>query len=172
MDYSPQDINRDYVAMGHSVSLINNIIAGTTQVEEPRQTIANNQAHLEGMVSKDIWDGYDLTDINAVLAIDSETVEITSYRDQGTSLPELIRGEVARRILTRASANTQMNMTGAAAAGFLSEDEMEAYKQGLIWVSQMRAKGAELVSNNVDDYFADSHWPVPSDAAVELAGKF
>lgn len=169
MDYSPEDINRHYVAMGHSVSLINDIIAGTVQSEDPRQTIASNQAHLESMVAKDIWDGYDLADINAVLAIDSETVEIMPYREQGTPLSELIGREVTNRIFAHASANTQMNMTGAATAGLLSEDEMEAYKQGLVWVSQMRAKGVELIENEVDDYHLDSHWPEPSVAAVTLA---
>lgn len=84
----------------------------------------------------------------------------------------LITNEVERRIFAHASANTQMNMTGAATAGLLTSDQMEAYKQGLLWVAAMRSKGAELIANNTEDYLDDKHWPEPSAAAVALANAF
>ena len=84
----------------------------------------------------------------------------------------LITNEVERRIFAHASANTQMNMTGAATAGLLTTTQMEAYKQGLLWVSSMRSKGAELIASKTTDYSSDSHWPKPSTAAVALAEMF
>lgn len=84
----------------------------------------------------------------------------------------LITAEVERRIFAHASANTQMNMTGAATAGLLTATQMEAYKQGLLWVSSMRSKGAELIASKTADYSSDSHWPKPSAEAVALAEMF
>jgi hypothetical protein len=84
----------------------------------------------------------------------------------------LIAKEVERRIFAHASANTQMNMTAAATADLLNADQKEAYKQGLIWVSEMRAKGAELIASKTVDYEDDKHWPEPSAAAVALAKAF
>ena len=83
-----------------------------------------------------------------------------------------VRDEVGRRILDHASTGTQMNMAAAAAAGLFTEDELNAFKEGLMWVAAVRAKGAELAQSGVVDYANDEHWPEPTDAAQALADRF
>ena len=61
----------DYTAMGHSVGLINAIIAGTKDADDPaedRQARSDrNVAHLELMVAKTDWSSEDMTDANAAI---------------------------------------------------------------------------------------------------------
>lgn len=106
--------------------------------------------------------------INAYL----EKPDLRTDTEKQKDFSILVRSEVSRRIFLHASANTQMNMTAAATAGLLSEDQMQAYRDALFWVSKMRAKGAELIANNAQDYFDDKYWPEPSDAAVALVNAF
>ena len=60
---------QDYTAMGHSVDLINDIVAGNRDAEmdaEDRQgTVDRNVEHLELMVAKDDWGDEDMTAVNA-----------------------------------------------------------------------------------------------------------
>jgi hypothetical protein len=61
----------DYTAMGHIVSLINAIIAGTQMADdtaEKRQaTVDRNVEHLELMVAKDYWTDEDMTAVNSAI---------------------------------------------------------------------------------------------------------
>ena len=60
---------QDYTAMGHSVDLINDIVAGNRDAEmdvEDRQgTVDRNVEHLELMVAKDDWGDEDMAAVNA-----------------------------------------------------------------------------------------------------------
>jgi len=62
---------QDYTAMGHSVDLINDIVAGNRDAEmdvEDRQgTVDRNVEHLELMVAKDDWGDEDMTAVNAAI---------------------------------------------------------------------------------------------------------
>lgn len=62
---------QDYTAMGHSVALINDIVAGNRDAEmdvEDRQgTVDRNVEHLELMVAKDDWGDEDMTAVNAAI---------------------------------------------------------------------------------------------------------
>jgi hypothetical protein len=62
---------QDYTAMGHSVDLINAIVAGDhdddMEADERQDCVDRNVAHLEIMVAKDDWDGEDMTDANAAI---------------------------------------------------------------------------------------------------------
>ena len=65
-----EERTQDHTAMGHSVDLINDIIAGNQddmEVAERQDTVDRNVAHLEIMVAKDDWDGEDMTSINAAI---------------------------------------------------------------------------------------------------------
>jgi hypothetical protein len=66
-----EERTQDYTAMGHSVDLINALIAGDWDDEweaaERQDTVNRNVAHLEIMVAKDDWDGEDMTDANAAI---------------------------------------------------------------------------------------------------------
>jgi hypothetical protein len=66
-----EEIEQNYVAMGHSVELINAIIAGTQMAddtaEDKQDCVDRNVAHLELMVAKDYWTSEDMTEVNAAI---------------------------------------------------------------------------------------------------------
>ena len=71
MEKTAEDIAQDYTAMGHSVELINAIIAGTAmaddEAEEKQDCVDRNVAHLEIMVAKDYWTSEDMTAVNSAI---------------------------------------------------------------------------------------------------------
>ena len=66
-----RDKAQDYTAMGHSVDLINDIVAGNRddemEAEERQGCVDRNVAHLELMVAKDDWGSEDMTASNAAI---------------------------------------------------------------------------------------------------------
>ena len=66
-----RDKTQDYTAMGHSVDLINDIIAGNRddemEADERQDCVDRNVAHLEIMVAKDDWGSEDMTASNAAI---------------------------------------------------------------------------------------------------------
>ena len=66
-----EEIAQDYTAMGHSVDLINAIIAGTAMAddtaEKKQDCVDRNVAHLEIMVAKDYWTDEDMTAVNSAI---------------------------------------------------------------------------------------------------------
>jgi hypothetical protein len=81
------------------------------------------------------------------------------------------RAECARRILAVARETTQMNLSAAAAAGFLNEADLGAYRQGLIWIAKMRAEWRVLVEAGAD-LSDDRHWPEAPAAVRDLARRY
>jgi len=71
MARTAEELAQDYTAMGHSVDLINAIIAGTQMADDTaadRQgCVDRNVEHLELMVAKDDWGSEDMTAINAAI---------------------------------------------------------------------------------------------------------
>jgi hypothetical protein len=71
MSKTAEEIAQDYTAMGHSVDLINAIIAGTQMAndtaEDKQDCVDRNVAHLELMVAKDYWTSEDMTAVNAAI---------------------------------------------------------------------------------------------------------
>jgi len=66
-----EEIAQDYTAMGHSVDLINAIIAGNAmadaEAEDKQDCVDRNVAHLEIMVAKDYWTDEDMTAVNSAI---------------------------------------------------------------------------------------------------------
>ena len=66
-----EERTQDFTAMGHSVDLINDIVAGNQdddmEADDRQTTVDRNVAHLEIMVAKDDWDGEDMTASNAAI---------------------------------------------------------------------------------------------------------
>jgi len=66
-----EERTQDFTAMGHSVDLINDIVAGNQdddmEADERQDTVDRNVAHLEIMVAKTDWDGEDMTSANAAI---------------------------------------------------------------------------------------------------------
>jgi hypothetical protein len=66
-----EQLAQDYTAMGHSVDLINGIIAGTQMANESAEdrqgAVDRNVEHLEIMVAKTDWASEDMTAANAAI---------------------------------------------------------------------------------------------------------
>ena len=66
-----EEIAQNYTAMGHSVDLINGIIAGSQMADESAEDkqdcVNRNVEHLEIMVAKDYWTSEDMTAVNAAI---------------------------------------------------------------------------------------------------------
>ena len=71
MEKTKDEIAQDYTALGHSVDLINGIIAGTEMktytAEERQDCIDRNVAHLEIMKTKDYWTSEDMTAVDKAI---------------------------------------------------------------------------------------------------------
>ena len=70
-EITAEEIAQHYVAMGHSVDLINAIIAGTAMADDDaadkQDCVDRNVEHLEIMVAKDFWTTEDMTAANAAI---------------------------------------------------------------------------------------------------------
>jgi hypothetical protein len=70
-DLTTEQIAQHFTAMGHSVSLINDIIAGDAMAddttEDRQDCVGRNVGHLEIMVAKDFWTDEDMTEVNAAI---------------------------------------------------------------------------------------------------------
>jgi len=66
-----EEIAQDHTAMGHSVTLINEVIAGTQMVDEEaadkQSAVDRNVEHLELMVAKNYWTDEDMTASNSAI---------------------------------------------------------------------------------------------------------
>ena len=66
-----EEILQDYTAMGHSVTLINEVIAGTNMenesATEKQDCVDRNVEHLEIMVAKDFWTTENMTASNSAI---------------------------------------------------------------------------------------------------------
>ena len=66
-----EELAQDYSAMGDSVALITDIIAGNSMeednAEERQGCVDRNTQHLELMVAKDDWGSEDMTATNAAI---------------------------------------------------------------------------------------------------------
>ena len=69
MARTTEELAQDYIAMGHSVTLINEVIAGTQMADESAEdrqsAVDRNVEHLELMVAKDDWGSEDMTAANS-----------------------------------------------------------------------------------------------------------
>jgi hypothetical protein len=70
-ELTAEQIAQHYLAMGHSVDLINAIIAGDAMADDDaadkQDCVDRNVEHLEIMVAKDFWGSEDMTAANAAI---------------------------------------------------------------------------------------------------------
>jgi hypothetical protein len=70
-EITTEQIAQNYTAMGHSVQLITDVIAGDAmadeEAEERQGCVDRNVEHLELMVAKDYWTDEDMTAVNAAI---------------------------------------------------------------------------------------------------------
>ena len=71
-EVTTEEIAQHYTAMGHSVDLINDIVAGNQddnmEAADRQDTVDRNVEHLQLMVAKDFWTTEDMTAANAAIA--------------------------------------------------------------------------------------------------------
>jgi hypothetical protein len=70
-ELTAEQIAQHYTAMGHSVDLINAIIAGEAMAdddaEDKQDCVDRNVEHLKLMVAKDYWTDENMTAVNAAI---------------------------------------------------------------------------------------------------------
>ena len=70
-EITTEEIAQNYTAMGHSVQLITDVIAGNAMAdddaEERQGCVDRNVEHLQLMVAKDYWTSEDMTAVNAAI---------------------------------------------------------------------------------------------------------
>jgi len=70
-ELTSEQIAKHYTAMGHSVQLITDVIAGDAMAddaaEERQSCVDRNVEHLQLMVAKDYWTDEDMTAVNAAI---------------------------------------------------------------------------------------------------------
>ena len=70
-EVTTEEITQHYTAMGHSVDLINDIVAGNQdedmEAADRQDTVDRNVEHLQIMVAKDFWTTEDMTAANAAI---------------------------------------------------------------------------------------------------------
>jgi len=70
-DLTTEQIAQHYTAMGHSVQLITDVIAGDAMAdddaEERQGCVDRNVEHLQLMVAKDYWTSENMTAVNAAI---------------------------------------------------------------------------------------------------------
>jgi len=73
IEVTTEEIAQHYTALGHSVDLINAIIAGTEMVDEhadeKNDCVSRNVEHLEIMLTRDYWTNEDMTAVNAAIVV-------------------------------------------------------------------------------------------------------
>ena len=71
-EITAEQIAQHYTAMGHSVDLINAIIAGEAMVDDDaadkQDCVDRNVEHLKIMKAKDFWTTEDMTAVDAAIA--------------------------------------------------------------------------------------------------------
>jgi hypothetical protein len=70
-EITTEQIAQNYTAMGHSVQLITDVIAGDAmadeEAEERQGCVDRNVEHLQLMVAKDYWTDENMTAVNAAI---------------------------------------------------------------------------------------------------------
>ena len=71
MAETAEQIVQHYIAMGHSVDLIDGVIDGTKMVaegaDEKNDCVSRNVEHLEIMLTRDYWTDEDMTAVDAAI---------------------------------------------------------------------------------------------------------
>ena len=70
-DRTAEQLASDFTAMGHSIALITDVIAGNSMADEDaadrQDCVDRNTQHLELMVAKDDWGSESMTATNAAI---------------------------------------------------------------------------------------------------------
>ena len=71
MSRTAEEIAQDYTAMGHSVTLITDVIAGNAMADESAEDkqscVDRNVEHLELMKAKDYWTSESMTAVDSAI---------------------------------------------------------------------------------------------------------
>ena len=72
VERTEEECAADFTAMGHSISLITDVIAGDAMADEEaadrQDCVDRNVAHLEIMVAKSDWGSENMTAVNAAIS--------------------------------------------------------------------------------------------------------
>lgn len=80
--------------------------------------------------------------------------------------------ECRKRILAVVDETAQANMTAFAATGLFTPEQLQIYKDGLMWIGAMRGTWRDLANDRRKSIDADQNWPSPPPGLIDLAQKF
>ena len=102
--------------------------------------------------------------------------KIVTAQDKAAEAAEtratLVKASCKRRIYAVASAEAQMNIIGARAAGSFDAAQQDAYAASVQWIADMRAACQTLITDAEADYADDANWPDCPPGAAALAAAF
>lgn len=84
----------------------------------------------------------------------------------------LVKAACKSRIYAVASAEAQMNIIGAQAAGEFDAAQQATYAASVQWIADMRAACAAIIDDPDLDPADDANWPACPAAVVALAASF
>lgn len=99
--------------------------------------------------------------------ITAEAVEEARLEDRRNAAKSLCR----KHIVAVADETAQMNLTAAASAGLLTEEQMAVWQAALGWVSAMRAAWGPLAETDAD-LFDPASWPEVPAGVADLVAEF
>ncbi len=105
-------------------------------------------------------------DLTRLITADAKSAALAAQHS------DAVKTECRRRIFAVADEMAQINLAAAAAAGTLDDTQMQVYRQGLAWVSEMRAACQGLATDPQRNPGADGEWPPLPDGLAALAGQF
>jgi hypothetical protein len=173
-EITADEIAQNYSAIIASVTLINTLAGESAPYTDTLGDLQRNVDHLVAMRSKSYWTTEDFTAVDTSITTAGRRIKVVNT--EGVARPDDRMTEAAqecsRRIYAIADATAQMNMASAASAGIMSTDQLDAWKQALFWVGQMRGTWRGLAADVSKIITDDANWPTCPVAAAALADGF
>ena len=130
-----------YSAMQDSVDLINSVIAGEVDMDEPIEALKSNIAHLSHMKDKFDFGERDMSSIDAAIAIDPETVTITPYVHQSDAQSAIrVRTIDARDFLNRFTDDEKLAATELAQSNAQVQLWINESLAGEVWLDHPKVE--------------------------------
>lgn len=121
----------------------------------------------------------DFINSRAVSVVDEGTSAYVTYEIGERPIEEVsaerlskASDECRKRILAVVDETAQANMTAYAAADQFTQAQLQTYKDGLQWITQMRGTWRGLAEDRRKNIEGDQNWPSPPPDLIELAAQF
>ena len=83
-----------------------------------------------------------------------------------------VKAKAGELIVAAANAATRENMSAAFTLGLMTDEQVDAYREGVKWTFAVQQRCREMILSGEQDYANDDLWPEVPAAAVALAKEF